>query len=666
MKFRKRPVLISLGIILVILLPLDLLGGHLMGTYLSDEFNTRNDQDLDDITSDLRTSINMHISVLGSLNSLLTSGDPDDIVENHLEDFSRSQMDETPGIEGIIVLKENGKISGQIRTDSFELENWDILALGFPEVMVGLEKMRNNNVEVVMGPFVFDDIYSIMVTAEPVYHEETLWGFQGIIINLTSIFNEYGLDDPDFDFEIGMKNQEGNIFFGKEIEDGLSTIDKRLELNDFHWDIRAKPKENWFQESSIIVVFFLLGEFLISGLIVIVVYVSATNQMNLNNLVQQRTGELEERTKNLAYEVGIRKDSQKKLEESLKEVNCLLEISHLQLEGLRDLSDVFIKASDILDRSIFTDSKLKSRIRFDGNGYASGETTGEIVYGSVISIGGRRRGWVEVVDQESNTSRPLNEMEKRIVGSVANHLGAIAARWFAEKSEEDARMEAQFYLDLMSHDINNLHQGIMVNLQLIRKGMVKGDMIDNIVGNSSELIDRSINLVRNVKLLSMMKVYDKPLVSIDLDASLEEAVKEVKIAFPKRRIEIEKRTRGVKDGILADNLVEEVFINIINNAVKVQQSDPAIVDIKAFQKDDRIIVSISDHGPGITDSYKPRLFERHTGRRDDKSLSGLGLSLVKVLMDRYRGKVWISDRIKGDHSRGANFNLEFKVSRSSK
>jgi signal transduction histidine kinase len=43
----------------------------------------------------------------------------------------------------------------------------------------------------------------------------------------------------------------------------------------------------------------------------------------------------------------------------------------------------------------------------------------------------------------------------------------------------------------------------------------------------------------------------------------------------------------------------------------------------------------------------------------DRSLSGLGLSLVKVLMDRYQGEVWITDRVEGDHTVGACFNLEF-------
>jgi signal transduction histidine kinase len=34
---------------------------------------------------------------------------------------------------------------------------------------------------------------------------------------------------------------------------------------------------------------------------------------------------------------------------------------------------------------------------------------------------------------------------------------------------------------------------------------------------------------------------------------------------------------------------------------------------------------------------------------------GLGLSLVKKTIDRYNGKIWVEDRIKGDHTKGTNF-----------
>jgi signal transduction histidine kinase len=402
-------------------------------------------------------------------------------------------------------------------------------------------------------------------------------------------------------------------------------------------------------------------------LISTIVYVTASHQINLNSLVSQRTTELEERSKTLTEEVGIRKISQRKLfeanrqlEDSLREVNCLLEVSQLQLEGKTRLEDVLIKASEILDRSILIQKKMSSRIRVNKGEHMAYPSDGRFVYGSKIQAKGKVTGYIEVLQHEDSEIMRLDETEKKMVDSVATIIGMIQARWRAERREEDAKKEAQFYLDLMSHDINNLHQGILVNLQLIEKGMIIGPMINKVVGNSADLVRRSINLVRNVKLLSVMKDYEKPLTTIDLGSSLNEAANEVKLAFPKRDVEISIKLPGDTIKILADKVVEEVFINIMNNAVKVQEKDPALVEIGARIVKEKVLLSISDHGPGINDNDKGRLFERHDNRIKDKSLSGLGLSLVKVLMDRYGGRVWISDRIEGDHTRGARFNLIFK------
>jgi two-component system phosphate regulon sensor histidine kinase PhoR len=87
-------------------------------------------------------------------------------------------------------------------------------------------------------------------------------------------------------------------------------------------------------------------------------------------------------------------------------------------------------------------------------------------------------------------------------------------------------------------------------------------------------------------------------------------------------------------------LLEQAIINIVDNAVK--YSDPGgQVELEAVATSDRIVISVTDHGPGVSQEHLPRLFERFY--RVDKARSrtlggtGLGLSIVKHIAQVHGG-----------------------------
>jgi signal transduction histidine kinase len=70
-------------------------------------------------------------------------------------------------------------------------------------------------------------------------------------------------------------------------------------------------------------------------------------------------------------------------------------------------------------------------------------------------------------------------------------------------------------------------------------------------------------------------------------------------------------------------------------------------------------VEVRDQGKGVPDDRKPAIFQRFESLGTDVAAEshGLGLSVVKALVDRYHGRVWVEDRVKGDHTKGATFVL---------
>ncbi len=110
---------------------------------------------------------------------------------------------------------------------------------------------------------------------------------------------------------------------------------------------------------------------------------------------------------------------------------------------------------------------------------------------------------------------------------------------------------------------------------------------------------------------------------------------------------------------MANGLLADVFANLVNNSIKHSEGSVTINvgisrttenDGKEFYK-----VIVEDNGPGIPDVQKDKIFNRFL-RGDTKARgSGIGLYLVKTLLDSYAGKVWVEDRVEGDRSAGQPF-----------
>ena len=102
------------------------------------------------------------------------------------------------------------------------------------------------------------------------------------------------------------------------------------------------------------------------------------------------------------------------------------------------------------------------------------------------------------------------------------------------------------------------------------------------------------------------------------------------------------------------NRLRQVLSNLIDNAVKYTPSGGSI-DIEAFQKDQQVGITIKDTGIGIPPEELPQIWDRLY--RGDKSRSqrgiGLGLSLVKAIVQAHRGQVEVSSTA----NRGSSFTV---------
>jgi two-component system, OmpR family, sensor kinase len=102
--------------------------------------------------------------------------------------------------------------------------------------------------------------------------------------------------------------------------------------------------------------------------------------------------------------------------------------------------------------------------------------------------------------------------------------------------------------------------------------------------------------------------------------------------------------------------LEQVFNNLLNNAIKFSPSGQDIrMDIEA--EDDRVKVSVADHGPGISADRQKDIFQpfqqNSTPGADGEIGSGLGLSIVKKIVEGHQGEIWVES----EEGNGAVFHF---------
>ncbi len=223
-----------------------------------------------------------------------------------------------------------------------------------------------------------------------------------------------------------------------------------------------------------------------------------------------------------------------------------------------------------------------------------------------------------------------------------------------------------FYKDLFTHDINNILQSILTSLEIINLQMGSVEDSHNIkpiLEIINEQVYRGTSLVNNVYKFSQLEEVEISTQKIDLKKIILEAIKYVKKNSKNKVISIQFESPKNKINIQADELLKDVFENILINAVK--HNDNAkieiVIETTKLQEDGSSFWQIAfiDNGKGIPEARRKSIFTR--GFKEDRSVSGmgLGLSLVKTITDKYNAKILVESRVPEDYSKGTNFKLLF-------
>ena len=188
----------------------------------------------------------------------------------------------------------------------------------------------------------------------------------------------------------------------------------------------------------------------------------------------------------------------------------------------------------------------------------------------------------------------------------------------------------------------------MTSIRAFSEILTEGDLPAEMVADSGRIIHtEAVRLTRLLDDLLDLSVLENGTVQLNLDLAhlgemLDRAVQAASQTRPERRFEIQRDELSEEIYLLTDpDRLVQVFINLISNARKYCDADPAVLRIMVRQKGGRLTVDFIDNGKGIPKESQRLIFEKFARLTDQMRAggAGLGLAIVREIMANLGGSI---------------------------
>ena len=220
--------------------------------------------------------------------------------------------------------------------------------------------------------------------------------------------------------------------------------------------------------------------------------------------------------------------------------------------------------------------------------------------------------------------------------------------------------QLSFYKDLFAHDINNVLHVIRSSAELLSLQLSnqKTKIVEDLLKMIDKQIERGTKLMSNAFILSELEESHISIKNLKLCEVLEDSIEYVKKVYEERNVQITVHCDKKEDVIIVKTsyLLQDIFDNILINAIKYNKNPQVQIHINVspekIEGKNFVKICFEDNGIGISNEKKQFIFE--SGNRELKGSKGmgLGLSIVKKIVDSYQGNIWVEDRVKNDYTQG--------------
>jgi signal transduction histidine kinase len=265
----------------------------------------------------------------------------------------------------------------------------------------------------------------------------------------------------------------------------------------------------------------------------------------------------------------------------------------------------------------------------------------------------KAKGELELRVQERTAE--LTTANKSLTSEIGEREKAECKQAELLKELESVNQELKDFAYIASHDLKAPLRAIKTLADWISTDYA--DKLDQDGQEQLKLlrqrVDRMHNLIDGILQYSRVGRVREKIVEVELNKLLPEIID---ILAPPAHIKITVETE-LPTVRCEETRITQVFQNLLSNAVKYMDKPQGLIKVSCSEEGDFWKFSIADNGPGIERKHWERIFKifQTLAPRDEFESTGIGLTVVKKLVELYNGKIWLDSEV----GKGTTFFFTF-------
>lgn len=249
-----------------------------------------------------------------------------------------------------------------------------------------------------------------------------------------------------------------------------------------------------------------------------------------------------------------------------------------------------------------------------------------------------------------------NKIYEYFISPESESLGGVALLLTDKTYENSLKEKREEFTSNVTHELKTPLTIISGFAELLKSGNVEEEKTKEFGGIIYKQSTNLQRLIDDLLKISKLEANDAVIIEeLSLDELGDEVCDDLAIEIKNKNLNLVKDFDRVKAKVNGE-MIKEAMMNLLTNAIKYNR-DGGEIKFKIAKEDGNVLVQISDNGIGIEEELLDRIFERFyvvdNSRSKKISSTGLGLSIVKHIVEAHGGRIEVTSEI----GKGSTFTI---------